>query len=395
MYTHRTIAPGEVHDFAHVVLLDCLKVRDYGRTCPASTLIALLLFAATRAASLSAACRRLAGAPSDETARMALLATLPDQAVLERKMNAGLRQALPKALWKRKRTWPVAVDLCDLPYHGQPLRPKVLRRGGRKQGTTRFHTYATAFVVRKGYRFTLASTLVLADETLAAVSKRLLGRVSKLGIRTRYVLLDRAFYAVDVVRYLQQARRAFVMPVAHRGRTPKDPSRSKSTRRFLMWRRGGWSSHTWEYRGQRATVQIGVARRAYTHRQQRQHQMLVFAFWGFRPCSLTALRQTYRKRFAIETSFRQVNQARIRTSTRDPQRRFLFVAIALILRNIWALVHLIRLASQGHVRLESLPFVDMLHAMQELINLLFRCITAFGLPKPDIERTHAKRLMFN
>ena len=44
---------------------------------------------------------------------------------------------------------------------------------------------------------------------------------------------------------------------------------------------------------------------------------------------------TYRQRFGIETSYRQMHQARIRTSTRNPLLRYLFVAIALLLRNVW------------------------------------------------------------
>lgn len=51
------------------------------------------------------------------------------------------------------------------------------------------------------------------------------------------------------------------------------------------------------------------------------------------------MRDTYRSRFGIETSYRQMEQARIRTSTRDPLLRLLDVGVALILRNVWAWLH--------------------------------------------------------
>ncbi len=51
------------------------------------------------------------------------------------------------------------------------------------------------------------------------------------------------------------------------------------------------------------------------------------------------MKETYRQRFAIETTYRQLHQARIRTTTRDPARRLLYVGIALILRNIWVWLH--------------------------------------------------------
>src|SRR5438093_13095627 len=112
--TH-SVRMSEVHDYAHGVLADFLKVKNYRKKCSASTLVSLLLFAATQAASLAAACRRLMRAPSDETVRKALLATLPCHRALQRRINAALAHPLPKAL--RKRPWPIAIDLWDLPYY--------------------------------------------------------------------------------------------------------------------------------------------------------------------------------------------------------------------------------------------------------------------------------------
>ncbi len=382
MSCSHSITQREVHDCAHGLLADCLKVKDYGKKCTAPVLVSLLLFAATCTASLSAACRRLRRAPSDETARQALLATLPpDIAALEQRLNAGFAKLLPKAF--RKRAWPIAVDLWDQPYYGKA--DAAVRGGPKKASTMRFHTYATAFVVSKGYRFTLAVTRVLPGEKLVAVLQRLLKRLSQLRIRSRFLLLDRGFYAADVVRYLQRARRAFVMPTKHPGRPPKDLAKAKSTRRFLVWRRSGWSEYTWTDRqGQRASVQIAVSLRRYTHRGKRRQQVLVFAFWGFQPSSPLWLRETYRKRFAIESSFRQGNQARIYTSTRDAARRLLFIAIALLVRNVWAWIHLHRLATAGRVHLELMPFIDMLHAIQTFVEILFGWIEIFGSSKPNL-----------
>jgi len=45
--------------------------------------------------------------------------------------------------------------------------------------------------------------------------------------------------------------------------------------------------------------------------------------------------ETYRKRFGIETSYRQSNECRIRTSTRKPELRFLYFALSMIMRNCW------------------------------------------------------------
>ena len=58
------------------------------------------------------------------------------------------------------------------------------------------------------------------------------------------------------------------------------------------------------------------------------------------------VREEYRKRFGIETSYRQMNQGRIRTCTRNPVLRLLFVGIALLLRNVWVWFHLNVLADR-------------------------------------------------
>ena len=51
------------------------------------------------------------------------------------------------------------------------------------------------------------------------------------------------------------------------------------------------------------------------------------------------VKETYRSRFAIETTYRQLGQARIRTCTRDPLLRLLYVAVALLLRNVCVWLH--------------------------------------------------------
>src|SRR5512143_1233276 len=137
--------------------------RDYKKKTSAQFLWSLLLAAAARITALSDACQRLDEAPSDETARKALMATLPNYATLQRQFNAALAGHLPKAL--RKRLQRLAIDLTLIPYHGKPLRdPEEIYRGPAKDGTSHFHAYATAYVVRHGQRYTVALTGVKKSE---------------------------------------------------------------------------------------------------------------------------------------------------------------------------------------------------------------------------------------
>ena len=80
----------------------------------------------------------------------------------------------------------------------------------------------------------------------------------------------------------------------------------------------------------------------------------MYAYWKMRPTNTRWVRETYRKRFAIETSYRQMHQGRARTCTRIPLVRLLLVGIALVLRNVWVGLHYAILSTprRGGRRLE-------------------------------------------
>jgi putative transposase len=345
--TKDTVSVRDVHAHAAALIETHLKIQEHGYKCRAAVLISILLFAAARLRSIFDACGRLRDAPSDQAVRDALVAMLPDMNTLERRINTGLSAELPRRLTKRSQR--LAVDLTLIPYHGQPfLDANEIYRSQPKSGTTHFHAYASCYVVEHGQRFTLAMIWVGKGEPLKETLQRLLKQVRSLGVKIRFLLLDREFYSVNVIRYLQASRTPFLMPVAHRGRKPADPTKAKGTRRFLAWKKGGFSKHTLQNKdGRRATVRICVCCRNYAGRRKRHgRKRLVYAFWGFQPGPPAWVREEYRKRFGIETSYRQMNQCRIRTCTRNPLLRLLFVGIALLLRNVWVWFHLNVLADR-------------------------------------------------
>src|SRR5512135_867831 len=106
---HRILNRHQVHRLAAEHLQAHLRFKDYTRKCSAQVLRSLLLAAAARITSLSGACQRLRDGPSDETARKARLATLPDYGALQRQLNAAWAGHLPKALRKHRQL--LALDL--------------------------------------------------------------------------------------------------------------------------------------------------------------------------------------------------------------------------------------------------------------------------------------------
>src|SRR5438105_283072 len=102
MSFHASVDRKQVHDHAQALIQTYVRLKDYKKCC-ASVLIQVIFYAASRMTSLSDACARMRGAPSDETFRKALLASLPDIAALERQVNAALTGDLPKIVRKRRQ----------------------------------------------------------------------------------------------------------------------------------------------------------------------------------------------------------------------------------------------------------------------------------------------------
>jgi hypothetical protein len=373
--TNCTITSGQVCSWVLGTLLQAKIAKDHGWRCTAAVVVLIVLRAAARSISVSAACRDLAKGPSDQAVMTALEDGLPRTLrVLEHRLNEALTGPLPRGM--RRRAWRVAIDWHLSPYYGQPQKSRnELYYGKPRQGTTVFHAYASACIVQAGHRYTLALTWVRRHESTVVVLRRLLARIREIGLKIKGVLLDRAFFNVPVVEFLQAEALPFVMPVMFRGRRPKKRGPAKGLH-WIKRQPAGWYKHTMKNRKRQVTVSVCVGYRRHRNRKDRKQrrQKLLFATWRVRGSSVE-IRERYRKRFGIETSYRQMRQARIYTCTRNPRLRLVFVALALILRNVWVWIHQTRLAERtgNHLKLhlECLRFKRMLDWIAYEIVALF------------------------
>jgi putative transposase len=397
--TEYIITKSEVHAYAEDWLGTALRFEYQGYKCSSSVLLQVLLIAAARVVSLFAACRSLADAPTDQTIRNALAATLPEMIELERRLNLALVTHMPKALRRKSRM--LAIDLTLIPYHGQPAYDaKEIFRGEPKSGTTHFHAYATAVVLHKGYRYTLALTHVEYGESMKEVVQRLLAIVRRRGVKIRFLLLDKGFFSVAVIQYLHRARYGFIIPAVVRGRKPKDPKAPLHGLRALLKSKNGYyretltSPQTKEKKKASVKVKICVSSKNYTHEKtgKRRRKKLLYAICKVHRTP-QEIRETYRQRFGIETSYRQMNEARIKTCTRDPRLRLLFVGIALVLRNVWVWIHFrfakAKYSAEPQLFLELLRFQEMLYWITQVIEHALGADKTLGLDYQTYQRLMA------
>jgi hypothetical protein len=333
------LTPSQVYRYAVQACQPHLKLRDT-KNLAAQTLLTVLFAAAARISSLSDTCRQLRRVPDEHVVAEALDATLPDYNRLRRRVQAALHGHLPKAL--RRRPQALALDLTLLPYYGadRKTNPNVVRSKAKK-GTCSFFGYGTAYILRKGRRYTVALTAMTREMTMADLARELLKQVRAAGLEVRYLVLDRAFYSVAVIRHLQAARMPFLMPVVCHGRPVDHPLGPSGSNVFKQCKRSGWSRYTLtDATGRTATVLICIkCRNRRGARGKHGREPLIYADWGIGPQQFDWVKETYRRRFGIETSYRQMNQCRIRTPSTRFEVRFLYMAIALLLRNVWVWLH--------------------------------------------------------
>jgi hypothetical protein len=297
----------------------------------AEDILYALAYANVHRLSIASTCQELRDAPSGNRLREVLVEALPDRAGVQCALNRIFYQQLHPSLLKGKRAYNIAIDLTMIPYHGQPYQDKKeIVRGAPKSGTTHFHGYATVSIVHDNRRFVVALRFVEYGEEMADIVRWLIKQVKSLKILIRRVFLDKGFCSKPVFKVLNQHKLSYVVPIPVRGKSGGVRSlfQGKS-------RKTSYTFHSPKYGAY--TVQAVVTKR-YSKGRYGRHSSKWFAYavaglpTGITPAQVFEL---YRQRFGIESSYRQMNQVRARTSTRNPVIRLLLVGLAFVIFNLY------------------------------------------------------------
>jgi hypothetical protein len=398
-YPQYTLTSQDVYTFT-INTLDTLPLEMPG-VIESRDLLRVLVFAAASRLSVHQACDQLERAPSGPTVLGTLSSQFRDLDALEGHLNDLLAKLIPKGLGKRGRQ--VAMDVVALPYHGtvDEAHHDEVCRSKAKGGTPHFFTYATAYAVVRGRRYTLAMCRVRAKQTMDHVVRTLLARLVTLGIRIKLVLLDRGFYSVRVSRDLITAELPFIMPAVKRGKKPTTAGGPTGTYALAAMQPGQWTPYTLQspHEGHVDVDRAVVCHNTRGHRGGHQREALLYATWGLRHRPLHWIRATYRRRFGMESSYRQSHQARMRTSSRKPALRLLFVGVALGLRNVWVGLHaeVITQPQRGarQLRLQALRFARVLLWLMMEVARHYRLLRNMPVYHDLYERAQAFGIVFN
>jgi len=322
----------KVLEEARVLLKDHLPLQVDGYSCKTEDILNVLLAATVQNTTVEAACNDLENVCDANTIRQYLKEQIrvDDLQELEKQLNGALVKDLPTTLWHKARQF--SVDLHDEPFYGKDPQQQALWCGGEAdRGTTRFYRVATAYVMLKGLRVTLALRFVRPEDTTLGVLKDLLRRVKRLKIRLERLFLDKGFCYNPVLEYLFDQGVPSLLACPIRGK-----QEGRGTRALCKGNKSYRTRHT--FRSPQHgdfTADVLVCRLFTTgKRLKRRAQWLVFVQVHL---SLTPkqARKLYRRRFGIESSYRCMRQVKAWTTSRNPALRFVLIALGFVLVNLW------------------------------------------------------------
>ena len=220
------------------------------------------------------------------------------------------------------------------------------------------------------------------------VLQRLIRQCKAIGVPCALMLLYRGFYGVDAISYLKHARIPFVMPIIARGKKATKHSPAGGTRKYRDWKKSGFDRYELK------TKEKGQEKKTWFHvcvhcknrkgeRGKHGRKAFAFAYYGTTSGRAKWFFETYRKRFGIETSYRQMHECRIRTSTRKPILRLLYFALAMIMRNCWILFERVYVTVHGRYKQSSDDYFSFRDLLLRLYISLEQDLQKLFLPTND------------
>lgn len=326
---HCTITPAFVRSLARQALAKALPWHGYGRLATAEKILDVLLLAAALASSLSAVVKRFCFGFSHETARKAVDDNLPDLDALTEGLLGALYFFGSRAL--RRRRWVIAIDEHRDPFYGQRSTEGVTG-GQKKHGTKYAFGYATAVLVHFRHRFSVGLTPLTGGEKPHEIVQTLLAQVEGRGLKVRGVVLDSGFDSGDTLLLLQRRDSSYAVPLRRKG--------SGKNRRNAAWDLEVGAVTTVGWKTDKGNEPVSTLAVVTQRPKEKDKKVYAFGGWGegearsqLRRARLA--RRWYRKRFGIETSYRQMRECKVKTTKKDVRFRLLLIGLALLLRQAW------------------------------------------------------------
>jgi putative transposase len=238
-----------------------------------------------------------------------------------------LLQEILKTL-KTGKSYEFAADYTNDPYYGKTdsSNEKYVIRSQAKKSTNSFYSYISLYITNKNERFTLSVLPVEKNKTKVEYLSHFIDLIKELNFKIKVFCLDREFYCTDVFEFLQKNNIPHIVPVVKKG---------KKMNQIMKGKRARFEQYVINGHKKRILLDIAIdVKYLKGKRDKKGCENLGFVVFGIK-WSPRKVSTVYRRRFAIESSYRMRNIVKPKTSTKNAIIRYFYALIPFLLKNVW------------------------------------------------------------
>ena len=229
---------------------------------------------------------------------------------------------------KTGKKYEFAIDYTNDPYYGKTdtSNEKYVIRGQAKKSTNSFYSYVSLYIINKNERFTI-SVLPVENGKSNEYLEYFIDLIKRLNFGIKILCLDREFYSTDVFDFLQKHNIPHIVPVVKKGNKIK---------KMLIGNKSRRDTYTMKNSKKKVELDIFIdVKYMKGKRGKNGCENLGFVVFGvdWPPRKISTV---YRRRFAIESSYRMRNQVKPKTSSKSATIRYFYALISFLLKNVWA-----------------------------------------------------------
>ena len=224
----------------------------------------------------------------------------------------------------------IAIDKHKIPHYDKEPDMTHLVYSEHDAGTYVFETHMTAKIVSGAKEFHLAMVPVTRDKFNPEFVRKTIQKCDNLNADANICLLDREFYASDVMDTIRDLKKHFIMPAK------KDAGIKRAISEYAQAKRDAVSQYTFGNGFEFNLVIVPNPRKPDAKNIFDRY----YVFATSLPCTdlediLRYIPEQYKKRWGIETGYKQAKSIRPYTTSKSASMRMLLFAVALIICNIW------------------------------------------------------------
>ena len=273
-----------------------------------------------------------------------------------------------KAVGMLKKAVTVAIDGHKRPCHS--YNEDLTVRSKPKGGTSKMEAYMTAQIV-DDVRLTLAALPRTKDDNRADLVRQIIQDIRDLNVHVKRLLLDRGYYSVQILRALHETHMPYIMMV----------KRTKPIQKLIKDYHDGTGKQTVSYtvksKDGKERVKLLIVKRKDADKQEKIiDKYIVLAYRGCRRNMadiIADIPEEYRKRWGIETGYRNIGFMRAKTRSMIPGVRWLLFLFSAAVANFWTLANYVAAdAKDGTITPTITIEFFKTHLVRQIISVIYK-----------------------